>query len=70
MADMKTPRLRRVPDKLAVESESGLTTAQLMLTNYDLKPGELFNGTERQVNVTYWAHQLNPNGDNGVRGTL
>ncbi|KAJ0139871.1 hypothetical protein CTA2_1734 [Colletotrichum tanaceti] len=25
-------------DKLAVESEPGLTSAQLMLTNYDLKP--------------------------------
>jgi NCS1 family nucleobase:cation symporter-1 len=28
-------------DKLAVESEPGLSTAQLMLTNHDLKPVEL-----------------------------
>lgn len=27
-------------DKLAVPSEPGLTNAQLMLTNHDLKPGE------------------------------
>ena len=27
-------------DKLAVPSEPGLTNAQLMLTNYDLKPGQ------------------------------
>ncbi|KAK4155835.1 permease for cytosine/purines, uracil, thiamine, allantoin-domain-containing protein [Chaetomidium leptoderma] len=32
--------LRRLVDKLAVESEPGLTSAQLMLTNHDLKPVE------------------------------
>ncbi|KAK4099198.1 hypothetical protein N658DRAFT_430438 [Parathielavia hyrcaniae] len=31
---------RRVADKLAVEAEPGLTGAQLMLTNHDLKPVE------------------------------
>ncbi|KAH6632559.1 permease for cytosine/purines, uracil, thiamine, allantoin-domain-containing protein [Chaetomium tenue] len=31
---------RRLADKAAVESEPGLTTAQLMLTNHDLKPVE------------------------------
>ncbi|KAK3307125.1 permease for cytosine/purines, uracil, thiamine, allantoin-domain-containing protein [Chaetomium strumarium] len=31
---------RRVADKLAVEAEPGLTNAQLMLTNHDLKPVE------------------------------
>ncbi|KAK7403979.1 uracil permease [Neonectria punicea] len=34
------PRLRTWADKLAVESEPGLTKAQLMLTNHDLKPVE------------------------------
>lgn len=33
-------RLRRWGDKLAVDHEPGLTTAQLMLTNHDLKPVE------------------------------
>ncbi|KAK3312360.1 uracil permease-like protein [Apodospora peruviana] len=33
-------RLRRIGDKLAVDSEPGLTNAQLMLTNFDLKPVE------------------------------
>jgi hypothetical protein len=33
--------VRRVAAKLQVESEPGLTTAQMMLTNYDLKPVEV-----------------------------
>ncbi|KAK4233518.1 permease for cytosine/purines, uracil, thiamine, allantoin-domain-containing protein [Achaetomium macrosporum] len=32
--------IRRVADKLAIEAEPGLTNAQLMLTNHDLKPVE------------------------------
>jgi hypothetical protein len=32
--------LRWVLDKVAVESEPGLTNAQMMLTNSDLRPGE------------------------------
>jgi hypothetical protein len=31
---------RGMLDKLAVAQEPGLTNAQLMLTNHDLKPGE------------------------------
>lgn len=31
---------RGVLDKIAVSQEPGLTNAQLMLTNHDLKPGE------------------------------
>ena len=31
--------LRRVAEKLAVENEPGLSNAQLMLVNEDLKPG-------------------------------
>lgn len=30
---------RRVLDKVAVKNQSGLSTAQLMLVNEDLKPG-------------------------------
>ncbi|KAL8411426.1 hypothetical protein RB596_000900 [Gaeumannomyces avenae] len=36
----KGARLRKWADKLAVEAEPGLTNAQLMLTNHDLKPVE------------------------------
>lgn len=36
---MAASKFSRVADKLAVESEPGLTTAQLMLVNHDLKPG-------------------------------
>ncbi|MCJ1339221.1 hypothetical protein MMC09_004510 [Bachmanniomyces sp. S44760] len=40
MEKIKRSKVARVVDKLAVESEPGLTNAQLMLTNYDLKPVE------------------------------
>jgi hypothetical protein len=33
---------RRVLDKVAVKNQSGLSTAQLMLVNEDLKPGMSF----------------------------
>jgi len=36
----KESRLSKWAEKLAVEAEPGLTTAQLMLTNHDLKPVE------------------------------
>jgi hypothetical protein len=36
-----TSKFRRFADKLAVEEEPGLSTSQLMLTNYDLKPVEV-----------------------------
>ncbi|KAK4134681.1 hypothetical protein BT67DRAFT_301554 [Trichocladium antarcticum] len=36
----KPSAFRRLADKLAVESEPGLTNTQLMLTNHDLKPVE------------------------------
>lgn len=38
---MASGTFRKVVDKLAVESEPGLTNAQLLLTNHDLKPGRL-----------------------------
>ncbi|KAK0619957.1 permease for cytosine/purines, uracil, thiamine, allantoin-domain-containing protein [Immersiella caudata] len=37
---LKKRTISRVAEKLAVEAEPGLTTAQLMLTNHDLKPVE------------------------------
>jgi NCS1 family nucleobase:cation symporter-1 len=40
MDQSRGARLRRWGDKLAVENEPGLNTAQLMLTNLDLKPVE------------------------------
>ena len=39
METIKKTKMARIVDKLAVESEPGLTNAQLMLTNHDLKPG-------------------------------
>lgn len=40
MARLRDTKFSRVLDKLAVESEPGLSTPQLMLTNEDLKPVE------------------------------
>ncbi|RDL39048.1 putative uracil permease [Venustampulla echinocandica] len=40
MDKVKSMRVAHFMDKLAVESESGLTNAQLMLHNHDLKPVE------------------------------
>lgn len=39
MEKLKSSRFAYMVDKLAVESEPNLTSAQLMLNNYDLKPG-------------------------------
>ncbi|KAK4998362.1 hypothetical protein LTR28_013698, partial [Elasticomyces elasticus] len=40
MEKTKESKLARLADKLAVESEPGLSNAQLMLANHDLKPVE------------------------------
>lgn len=40
METLKRSKFARIVDKLAVKSEPGLTNAQLMLTNEDLKPGK------------------------------
>jgi hypothetical protein len=40
MEKLKDSKAKRWADRLAVESEPGLTTAQLMLFNHDLKPVE------------------------------
>lgn len=39
MEKVKSTKLAHFVDKIAVDSEPGLTNAQLMLNNYDLKPG-------------------------------
>ena len=39
MEKIRGSKVARIVDKLAVSSEPGLTNAQLMLTNFDLKPG-------------------------------
>jgi NCS1 family nucleobase:cation symporter-1 len=39
MEKTRSSKFRHYARKLAVESEPGLTNAQLMLTNHDLKPG-------------------------------
>lgn len=36
-------KLTRILDKIAVDNEPGLTNAQLMLVNHDLKPGAYQN---------------------------
>jgi NCS1 family nucleobase:cation symporter-1 len=40
MEKVKESKLAYYLDKLAVESEPGLTNSQVMLTNHDLKPVE------------------------------
>lgn len=39
MEKIRDSKVARIANKLAVSSEPGLTNAQLMLTNFDLKPG-------------------------------
>ena len=39
MEKIRDSKVARIANKLAVTSEPGLTNAQLMLTNFDLKPG-------------------------------
>jgi NCS1 family nucleobase:cation symporter-1 len=43
MEKVKSTRIAYFVENLAVESEPGLTNAQLMLNNHDLKPGEWFS---------------------------
>jgi hypothetical protein len=40
MEKINTSKARRFLDRIAVDSEPGLTNSQLMLTNHDLKPVE------------------------------
>jgi hypothetical protein len=41
---------RQLLDKIAVSQEPGLTSAQLMLTNHDLKPGEEASISPTEIN--------------------
>ena len=69
MEKIRRSKVSQVVDKLAVSSEPGLTNAQLMLTNHDLKPGEssILKGKDvQQSNL----RQLSRSGDNGAPGIL
>ena len=55
MDKVRNSKLARFVDKLAVESEPGLTNAQLMLANEDLKPVEPERRQWRSRNfVAFW----------------
>ena len=48
MERLQRSKVRYYADKLAVESEPGLTNAQLMLTNHDLKPGMTIERSQKR----------------------
>lgn len=53
--NIKESKLARFADKLQVESEPGLTNAQLMLANEDLKPVEPARRTWGSINfIAFW----------------
>jgi len=55
MEKLQPTKLAYFLDKIAVDSEPGLTTAQLMLNNHDLKPVEAERRTWSHLNfVTFW----------------
>nr|POE47813.1 uracil permease [Quercus suber] len=55
MEKVRGTKVARLFDKLAVESEPGLTHAQLMLANYDLKPVEPERRQWRSRNfIAFW----------------
>jgi cytosine/uracil/thiamine/allantoin permease len=55
MATAKKSKAAHYADKFAVESEPGLTTAQLMLYNHDLAPVE---PERRQWGMIHHRHKL------------
>lgn len=59
------PEIKRWIKKLEVESEPGLTNVQLMLTNYDLRPGEHRNTPETYAGEPNCQQQSSPNAANG-----
>lgn len=73
-AKMKASKVKRVLDKLAVDSEPGLSSAQLMLANHDLKPGNKQRSPnladEKDLYSSSRFQQSNRNADNGEHGTL
>lgn len=68
MEKVKKSKAAHWANKLAVESEPGLTTAQLMLFNQDLKPVS-FDCLLLLLCVLTFARSL-PSFDNGARGIL
>lgn len=69
MEKLHTSGFARAVDKLAVSSEPGLSNAQLMLTNHDLKPGSS-PPRAPQSHVSDVVPQSNLSDDNGVLGIL
>lgn len=68
MEKVKKSKVAHWANKLAVESEPGLTTAQLMLYNHDLKP---VCSDRRFENVLFSnMPRLNLSADNGAHGIL
>jgi hypothetical protein len=67
MEKVKSTKFAHFVDKLAVESELGLTNAQLMLNNHDLKPGMF-----KQIPIEFWLTflQSKQNVVNGAHGIL
>lgn len=59
--------VRRFVDKIAVDSEPGLSNAQLMLTNDDLRPG-ICSLPSRMRRRTDMMQQSLPNAGNGAGG--
>lgn len=60
MEKVRNSKVAYWADKLAVESEDGLTTAQLMLFNHDLKPVEPERRQWGAWNfVGFWVGMLN-----------
>ena len=57
---IRRSKVARVVDKLAVESEPGLTNTQLMLTNHDLKPGMTLNISSSSANSPNGTHSYLP----------
>lgn len=67
MEKVKATKFAHFVDKLAVESEPGLTNAQLMLNNHDLKPGMLFKQMPSKLGLTILQSKQNVvNGDRGI----
>ena len=59
MEKLKPTQLAYFLDKIAVDSEPGLTNAQLMLNNHDLKPVEPERRTWGRWNfVAFWYVQF------------
>ena len=67
MEKIRKAKVSQMVDKLAVSSEPGLTNAQLMLTNHDLKPGTslMFQLMTPWLMTLQWSRSV----VNGVRGT-